>query len=184
VLTFIPYWDRQCVFPDNPDFTHICALDQYGKDKVITDKWNRYTKDQRNAFRDYFMYLQNENLVKLKTSSLYAWVNNIHAKTKTYPLVINTRQQTVVTPTGYYKEALGALFDVSVNEWLSYDTWQELIKHGLYDDPRISHLTPKNHSVLADKLIKYFETGETVDLTKDFHQHFLDKDYVDISVNK
>ena len=178
VIFFVPYWDRQCFFPDDPDLTHILTLDGYDKDEAITNKWNRYTKLQRQAFRDYFLHLHDENLVKLKTKSLYSWINNIHTKTKKLPLVIDTRHNNFVVPDGYYNKAIGTLFDVSVNEWKNKKTWEDITKNGLFDDNRISHLTPNNHKILADKIIDFIENDITVDLTTQFRQSFFNNEQI------
>ena len=177
VIVFIPYWDRQCFFPKDPDLTHIYTLDKYGIDKHVTEKWNNYSKEQRNAFRDYFLYLHNEDLVKLKTASLYAWINNISDLTQQKPLIINTRDQKFSKPEGNYVEAIGTLYDVSVNEWKDLQLWKKITEKGLFDDQRISHLTPFNHGILSNKILDYIRNGDKVDLTTGFKKYFLDKNY-------
>jgi hypothetical protein len=177
VIVLVPYWDRQCIFPEDPDFTHLVTIDQYKKDKEITKRWNKYTSEQRDAFRKYFLYLHNDKLTKLKTLSLYKWINSLNLNT--VPIVLNTRDQDCVLD-GNYTQAKGCLMDVSMSEWIDTETWYTLSKHSLFDDPRISHLSKKNHDVLAKKIINWIDRNEDIVLTNGFHSNFLNENLIDI----
>lgn len=187
VICFIPYWDRDCIFPNDPDFTHLFALDQYGKDDFVTERWNQYTSEQRDAFKKYFMYLHNIDLVRLKTASYHIWIDNLAARgiISTPPLVIETRDQNVnVMPRTQYVRAKGNMMDVNMSEWLNEDLWMELTKDGLFQDERVSHLSKKNHNILANKIITYIEKRVAPDLTTGFYKNFLDKNYIDTSIQR
>jgi hypothetical protein len=186
LICFIPYWDRSCIFPNDPDFTHLFALDQYGKDDFVTERWNRYTKEQRDAFKKYFMYLHDIDLVRLKTASLYAWIDNLACTClNIHPLVIETRDQNITNrPRTRYITASGYMMDTSINEWTNESVWNEITKYGLYDDKRVSHLSKKNHDILANKIITYIEKRVTPDLTTGFYKNFLDKNYIDTSIQR
>jgi hypothetical protein len=182
VIVLVPYWDRQCIFIDDPDFNHLPTIENCNKDQKIKDRWSKYSKSQQEAFTKYFMYLHNEELVKLKTKSLYAWINNL--KLDIQPLVLETRSELTNNyfVNDNYNTATGNLMDVSLAEWKDINDWYTMTKHSLFSDSRISHLTKQNHIVLANKIIKYIESNTVPDLQTDFHTTFLDKDYVDINV--
>ena len=176
VIVLVPYWDRQCIFIDDPDFNHLVTI---SKDAKKDDRWKKYTKEQQEAFTQYFMYLHNESIVRTKTTTLYSWINNL--KTDIKPLVLETRNQEISNPfENIYATSHGYLMDVSIAEWANPDDWYSMTNKALYDDPRMSHMHQKNHNVLAEKIIKHFEQNESIDLTNGFHSNFLNKDCIDI----
>lgn len=183
VIVLIPNWDRQCIFSDSPDFTHLTTIENCNNDQRTKQRWNKYSLDQRDAFAKYFMYLHDEELVKLKTSSLYSWINNL--KVDKVPLVLETRNQSVKNDFyNHYVTATGNLMGVSEAEWKDINIWNTITSRALYHDPRISHLTKRNHSVLANKILEYIKHDVPVDLRTGFHTEIIDEGNIDIECRR
>jgi hypothetical protein len=178
VIILIPYWDRQCIFSEDPDFNHLSTIENCNKDQKIKNRWNKYSKNQRDAFTKYFMHLHDTNLIKLKTSSLYAWINNLNLYKK--PLVLETRSHSI---DNYFQDncvtAIGNLMDVSLAEWENINDWDTMTNRSLYIDPRLSHLVKKNHTVLANKIIDFFINDNLVNLNTGFYTKVINKENID-----
>jgi hypothetical protein len=98
------------------------------------------------------------------------------------PLIINTREQVYPESILYNCDvALGDLMKVSTSEFESKTIWDEMTKHGLFKDPRCSHLTKENHLILANKIIEYILQGKLPNLTTDFKHGFLNKNMLEYS---
>jgi hypothetical protein len=126
------------------------------------------------------MHLHDEELVKLKTSSLYAWINNL--KLDKPPLVLETRSQSTVNHfnNDNYVTGTGNLMDVSLGEWKNINDWHAMTENSLYHDPRVSHLVKRNHTILANKIVDFFINQSIVDLTTDFYNKIIDNENVDV----
>lgn len=177
LILLVPLWSRVCIWPERPEFSGLLCMDLIGKDPLVDKGWAPYSKEEREAFKSYFMYLERKELTELKTLSLLNWVNNFADCFKVKPLIIETRSQNMIDYSVNLNKcslAQGNLLDVSVNEFLNYETWNNQTKKGLFHDLRLSHLSKENHLVLAEKITKYFTTGHTVDLQTEFKSAFLD----------
>lgn len=185
VIVLIPYWDRQCIFPEDPDFSHLYAVQNYGTDPHITKRWNKYGKEAKISFEQYFMNLYNEDLVKITTQSLYAWIGHLTTVLDIPPLVLETRNQIV---DNYFKNSCsivhGNLFDISMHEWEDQKDWIKLTKKALYKDFRLSHLSEQNHNVLANKIVNHFKHNNQIDLTTGFYKSILSKGIVDTTMQQ
>ena len=69
--------------------------------------------------------------------------------------------------------AQGDLFTLSQNEFKDEDPQADRIFHGI--DARYNHLSGRNHDILADRISMWLEHGTEVDLTKGYHERFLDQ---------
>jgi hypothetical protein len=70
----------------------------------------------------------------------------------------------------------GTLFKTSSSEFDSEETAAKY--RAETSDLRYNHFSEVNHNILADKVIKFFNTGETVDLTSDFKTGMYTKDTI------
>ena len=176
VYVFVPYWDRKLLLKDHPSFSGLQSLDGYKKNKDITKDWNYYSKQEINAYRDYFMYLHDTDLTMLDTLSLYAWINNLLEKTSIKPVVFDTRSdQPYKIINANYDLVKGHIMDVSVNEFVSNDIWKEMATTGGFHDVRPCHLSKVNHQILAQKIIDYVTNNIPIDLTYGFKEKFITK---------
>lgn len=177
VIIVVPYWNRECIFVDDPDFSQLYNVSDFeSSDEKIKNRWKKYSREKKDAFKNYFLHLHDENLVKAKTSSLYAWAELISMRITTPVLIIETRDQAVIRPT--LKKSVvaqGNLMDVNCNEWIKIDFWYEVCKQPYFSDQRISHLSERNHLILAEKIEDYFRYQKVPDLTSGFHKNFLNK---------
>jgi hypothetical protein len=78
---------------------------------------------------------------------------------------------------GFYSIAgvTGTLIDIADGEHRdsSKDGIEAWYRSNNGKDPRYMHLSDKNHPVLAQKVIEFYETGKNIDLTDGFFKHFL-----------
>jgi hypothetical protein len=182
VIVLIPFWYRVCVWPNKPNFTHLSAMDQLGKDRVVDQQWSDISQQEREAFKNYFLHLMSDELTELKMFNLLNYVNNYAHYLDNKPLIINTREQVYPKSILYNCDvALGDLMKVSTSEFESKTIWDEMTKHGLFKDPRCSHLTKENHLILANKIIEYILQGKLPNLTTDFKHGFLNKNMLEYS---
>jgi hypothetical protein len=70
----------------------------------------------------------------------------------------------------------GTMFKTSSYEFDSEET--AAIYRAETSDLRYNHFSEVNHKILADKVLKFFNTGETVDLTSDFKTGMYTKDTI------
>ncbi len=176
VYVFVPYWDRQFILKEHPSFSGLPSLDLYKKDEGHTKEWNNYSKEQINAFRKYFMYLHDADIVMLDTLSLYAWINNLLAKTSIKPVVFDTRpEKPHKLMDANYELVKGHIIENSVNEFITDDIWKEMTKNGGFYDVRPCHLSKVNHQILAQKIIDYITNMTPIDLTHGFEEKFITK---------
>jgi hypothetical protein len=68
----------------------------------------------------------------------------------------------------------GTLVDTSENEFVAAAGAQKYFDNNDGKDPRNNHLSTENHQILADKIFKFFNAGEMIDLTTDFKKSFLE----------
>jgi len=50
VIVLVPYWDRQCIFIDDPDFNHLPTIENYNKDQKIKDRWRLAIKLKHESY--------------------------------------------------------------------------------------------------------------------------------------
>jgi hypothetical protein len=70
---------------------------------------------------------------------------------------------------------IGNLFDASNFEFDCGETSKPYYEKG---DLRFNHFSEVNHKILADKVIKFFNTGETVDFTTGFETGIYTEDNI------
>jgi len=155
-------------------------MDQLGKDRVVDQQWSDVSSQEREAFKNYFLHLMSDELTELKMFNLLNYVNNYAYYLDNKPLVINTREQIYPETILYNCDvALGDLMKVSTSEFESKTIWDQMTKHGLFKDPRCSHLTKENHQILANKIIEYILQGNLPDLRTGFKHGFLNKNILE-----
>jgi hypothetical protein len=69
---------------------------------------------------------------------------------------------------------IGTLVDTSENEFVTANGAQKYFDNNDGKDPRNNHLSTENHQILVDKIFKFFNAGEMIDLTTDFKKSFLE----------
>ena len=171
VIALLPFWNRVCIWPEDPDFTHVY---QYREDDP---RWQKKTNKEIQAYKDYFYFLYNKELTMAKMYSYCAWIDKLSHRLKHKPLLIYTREFNKFKnlPIENCAEATGNLFAKSVLEFENEKIWDELTKDGGFRDPRLSHLCKPNHATLADKIYNYYSKNEVVNLNKDFKTGFLNQ---------
>jgi hypothetical protein len=176
VILIVPYWERMCIWPQSPDLTSLACLDSLGKHELSNAKWEPYTKQERQAFESYFLYLKNDEFIRSIYVALMHWINSIGSRLKHKPLILfGFESEYSTTLLNNCNVASGCLFDIAIKEFKSIDIWNQIIENTPFVDPRINHLSERNHTILAEKLIEYYTHGTVPDLTHGFYQFFIEK---------
>jgi len=163
-------------FHDQPDTTNIS----------IIDLENFASENQVKAISSYFTEVQRPQLDTMWLIHRLAWLDRALEKHNlAKPLIMLGFPQFLGEAEDYenYYVANGSLFeDVQKPEFKGYKENPELdttyLLRGL--DPRYNHLCYRNHNIMADKVVNFFQNGDAVDLTQGFHQGvFAEDDLLD-----
>jgi hypothetical protein len=119
------------------------------------------TKEQANALEMYKKYLYSDHRLLLHYVAI---LDSITFRTKLYG---QQGIRCLILP-GFHNVAgvEGTMFKTSGFEFDSEET--AAIYRAETGDLRYNHFSEVNHKILADKVIDFFNTGKTVDLTSDF----------------
>lgn len=178
LVIIVPFWDRVCIWPEKPQLSKpLTLIDPRNSNDPL---WSDISYEERKAFRDYFLYLENQNLIELRTKSWLNWVNNSAEKLEIKPLIINVDNKKLVDDFSlrHCAVANGFLETVCENEFTSIEIWRRLTEKALFCDFRIGHISESNHKILAEKIFRYFSHGVIPDLTSGFEANFIDDDYI------
>jgi hypothetical protein len=169
LVLIIPYWERVCIWPQSPDLTSLISVDQIYSNKRITKKWEKYSKNEIDAFVKYFLYLKNDEIISSLQYALQNWVNSIGSRLIKKPLLIYGHQQNIekiyLNNCNY---AQGELITASISEFQSLEIWDKICSAAPFVDPRICHFSKQNHLVLKNKILDYFSKDIIPDLQVGF----------------
>jgi hypothetical protein len=148
--------------------------DKPGMANFINAKWVpgvHVTKEQAKALELYQRYLYSDHRLLLHYDAILDAI--------TFRTMLYGQQgiRCLVLP-GFHTVAgvEGTLFKASSSEFDSEET--AAIYRAETSDLRYNHFSEVNHKILADKVLKFFNTGETVDLTSDFKTGMYTKDTI------
>jgi hypothetical protein len=118
------------------------------------------TKEQNEALEMYKRHLYSNHRCALQYDAI---VGAINFRTRLYG---ECGIRCLILP-GFHdiQGVTGNMFDASNFEFDCGETSQAYYQKG---DLRFNHFSEVNHKILADKVIEFFNTGETVDFTTDF----------------
>lgn len=157
VIVIITEKNRRWFFESYPNYCNLVS--------VTTGQAEFLNKQQTNAIKTYLKFLENE------TSSTA--IENMFS----YSLLFlkNIFPNFLIIP-GFNEHNL---FPLDCSSCLSRVSYAEFISIEAVDlhyatfpiDPRANHLSPTNHLILADKIVKYFYDREPMDFEKGFIQN-------------
>jgi hypothetical protein len=135
---------------------------------MIRDLAKFITADQKKAVDYYIEHLQSDKVDSLRYAQFSLALERIS--------VLANHLRILVLP-GFYSIAgvTGTLTDIADSEHQdsSKEGVEAWYRNNKGKDPRYMHLSEKNHAVLAQKVIEFYETGKHIDLTEGFFKHFL-----------
>jgi hypothetical protein len=129
------------------------------------------TKEQANALEMYKRHLYSDHRLLLHYDAILDAIN--------FRTMLYAQQgiRCLVLP-GFHNVigVEGTMFKTSSSEFDSEET--AAIYRAETGDLRYNHFSEVNHKILADKVIDFFNTGKTVDLTSDFKTGMYTKDNI------
>lgn len=129
------------------------------------------TKEQAKALEMYKQYLYSDHRLLLHYDAILDAI--------TFRTILYAQQgiRCLILP-GFHNVAgvEGTMFKTSGSEFDSEET--AAIYRAETGDLRYNHFSEVNHKILADKVIDFFNTGKTVDLTSDFKTGMYTKDNI------
>jgi hypothetical protein len=163
VIVQLTSYYREWFFEDKP-----------GMANFINAKWVpgvHVTKEQARALEMYKQYLYSDHRLLLHYDAI---LDAITFRTKLYA---QQGIRCLILP-GFHNVAgvEGTMFKTSGSEFDSEET--AAIYRAETGDLRYNHFSEVNHKILADKVIDFFNTGKTVDLTSDFKTGMYTKDNI------
>jgi hypothetical protein len=148
--------------------------DKPGMANFLNAKWVpgvHVTKEQAKALEMYQRYLYSDHRLLLHYDAI---LDAITFRTKLYG---QQGIRCLILP-GFHPAAgvEGTMFKTSGSEFDSEET--AATYRSETGDLRYNHFSEVNHKILADKVIDFFNTGKTVDLTSDFKTGMYTKDNI------
>lgn len=163
VIVQLTSYYREWFFEDKP-----------GMANFINAKWVpgvHVTKEQAKALEMYKQYLYSDHRLLLHYDAILDAI--------TFRTILYAQQgiRCLILP-GFHNVAgvEGTMFKTSGSEFDSEET--AAIYRAETGDLRYNHFSEVNHKILADKVIDFFNTGKTVDLTSDFKTGMYTKDNI------
>lgn len=164
IIVVLTHPNRFWFFQDKPNLSnsHIMSMEQH------------VSKDQNRAVEGFFRHIQRPELDTLQMIMRLGWLaGHVSRLGLAKPLVIRAFGMNVQEAELYPELAWaeGTLFDIQVDE-----CWNNLELIGKYFkgvDCRYNHMSLRNHKVLADKIVDYFENNSPLNLTTGFHKEFI-----------
>jgi hypothetical protein len=129
------------------------------------------TKEQAKALKMYQQYLYSDHRLLIHYDAI---LDAITFRTRIYA----TQGIKCLILPGFHNVmgVEGTLFKTSNAEYDSDETAATIRR--TTGDLRFNHFSEVNHKILADKVIQFFNTGKTVDLTSDFKTNLYTKDSI------
>ena len=159
--------NRRWFIKDKPDMGNI-YLDNINK--LVTKKQARALKEYKETFLDQHLVLS-----KLYQEQFLAWCYSVAQSTGVRLCLLPAFDETIWH---YHIKSHSAIANcltgVDEREFSSLEgenykyAWLSKIWKGV--DPRLCHLSEPNHTVLAQKIVKFFKYGEIIDLQNGFER--------------
>jgi len=168
IIVVLTHPNRFWFLQDQPNLSnsHIIGMKQY------------VSKEQDRAIQGFLNYIQRPELDTLHMVMRLGWLAGYVSRLGLpKPLMIRAFGMNVQEAETHSELdwARGTLFDIQANEFVSGDdTSTHEYFRGI--DCRYNHLSLRNHHVITDKVVDYFENREPLDLTTGFHKGFIEKD--------
>ena len=135
---------------------------------LIQDLEKYITADQKKAIDLYIKHLQQDKIDDMRYAQFTLALERICSKVP--------HLRILVLP-GFYSVpgVVGTLTEVADGEHadVSLEAIAKWYKNNNGNDPRVMHLSKQNHTILADKIIDFYETGKSIDLSSGFEQGFI-----------
>jgi hypothetical protein len=162
ILVQLTSYHREWFFEDKPH------MGNYLTTKFVPGL--HVTKEQNQALEMYKRYLYSDHRCAIHYDAI---VDAITLRTRVYS---EHGIRCLIVP-GFHniEGVIGNLFDASNFEFDCGETSKPYYEKG---DLRFNHFSEVNHKILADKVIKFFNTGETVDLKAGFETGIFTKDNI------
>jgi hypothetical protein len=163
VIVQLTSYYREWFFEDKP-----------GMANFINAKWVpgvHVTKEQAKALEMYQRHLYSDHRLLLHYDAI---LDSITFRTMLYG---QQGIRCLILP-GFHTVAgvEGTMFKTSSSEFDSEETAAKY--RAETSDLRYNHFSEVNHKILADKVIKFFNTGDTVNLTTEFNTSMYTKDNI------
>lgn len=163
VIVQLTSYYREWFFEDNPGMANFINA------KFVPGV--HVTKEQANALEMYKRHLYSDHRLLLHYDAILDAI--------TFRTVLYAQQgiRCLILP-GFHNVAgvEGTLFKASSSEFDSDETAAKY--RAETSDLRFNHFSDVNHKILANKVIDFFNTGKTVDLTTDFEAGMYTKDNI------
>lgn len=156
IILQLTSFDRQWFFEDKPHYSNYYA-------KGINEE---LTKEQYEAVKMYITYLKRDKIDSMRYSLLISALERISQ-------ILNHTRILVIPGFNPIHSCKGTLVEVSENEFENKLNMQNFYDKNNGRDLRPNHLSKENHSILADKVTKFFTHGHRLNLTTDFKERFL-----------
>jgi hypothetical protein len=141
------------------------------EDPCISNYWikdleHHVSKEESTAVEMYVTHLQNDKLDDLR------YVQFCLALERLGQLAQHLR---ILVLPGFFgvNGVIGTLVSISDAEFDKTTTAQKYYDANDGKDPRLNHMSAVNHEILGNKIVEFFNTGASIDLTKDFKAGFL-----------
>jgi len=164
IIVILTHPNRFWFLEEYPNLSnsHIIGLDKY------------VTKEQNRAIQGFMQHIQRPQLDTLQMIMRLGWLASyVITRSLPNPLMIRAFGMNIQEAEEYevMSWARGTLFDIQANEfWSNTQSTHEYFK-GV--DCRYNHLSLRNHSIMADKVIDHFKNSSPLDLTTGFHKAFI-----------
>jgi hypothetical protein len=163
VIIQLTSYYREWFFEDNPDMGNFLNA------KFVPGI--HVTKEQAEALEMYKKYLYSDHRLLIHYDAI---LDAITFRTKLYA---QQGVRCLILP-GFHPVTgvEGTMFNTSSSEF-DYDETAAIYRAAT-GDLRFNHFSEVNHKILADKVIDFFNTGNTVDLTSNFKTGLYTKDNI------
>lgn len=167
VIVVMTQLKRRWFFEDNIGVSNLT---------VINDEINSLTYEQKNAVKQYLMYLENPKCNIVYFESIFNSFYYLAEKLNLNLLILPGFEYPLQTFRNAY-EVNGSLFEVCMEEITgkTYEDWEKFICvrcKGI--DTRIGHLSEINHRILSEKLFNTLTKKETLDLDNGFKKEIIE----------
>lgn len=166
VIFIVTAKSRKWFFYNHPHLTNFGN----GEFDIIKEY---YSKDEVNAVKSYYKYLDNSEVTEIQLRWLYGFLN--HMQSEFNILIIPGFDNNFYLDSLY--TTVGNLFPIGYNEYLDNDTREYVFrKKWKCIDKKINHISEDNHNILAEKVYQTFTNKKPLDLTSGFKEKIITKD--------
>lgn len=164
LIVVLTHPGRVWYFQDRPYISNINLID-------LDD---HVDKEAANAIKLYVQHIQRDEIDSIHLNHRLAWLcwhTSLKKLAKPLCLVAMPQMVTDLANVQNLSISKGALSNVQNDELVTSENMDDLWR-GV--DSRYNHLCIRNHKVLTEKIISFFNFGLVVDLEQGFYKHFLD----------